>query len=130
MEFLKTVGGKVVGGIVTLVVIIAAISWWRLDPGARQHIIGNTGKIVGWFGLVLIVPWASFFVIGRVGRMDSNLAGAALVLVYTALEMFLLAWLFGWSIHGSTQWTFMVFGGLLAAVYNLFTCDWIAEKVA
>jgi len=79
---------------------------------------------------VLFLPWASFLVIGRVGRMDNNLAGAALVFVYTALEMLLLAWLFGWSIRGSTQWTFMVFGGLLAAVYNLFTCDWIAEKVA
>src|SRR5213076_1452355 len=55
---------------------------------------------------------------------------AALVFGYTALEMLLLAWLFGWSVHGATQWTFMVFGGLLAAVYNLFTCDWIAEKVA
>jgi len=130
MEFLKTVGGKIVGGVVALGVIIAGISWWRMDPAARQHLMSNAGKIASWFGIVLFLPWASFFVIGRVGQMDSNLAGASLVLVYTALEMLLLAWLFGWSIHGSTQWTFMVFGGLLAAVYNLFTCDWIAEKVA
>lgn len=130
MEFLKTVGGKIVGGIVALAVVAAAISWWRMDPAARQHILSNTGKIASWFGVVLFLPWATFFVIGRVGRFDSNLAGAALVVGYTALEMLLLAWLFGWSIQGATQWTFMVFGGLLAAVYNLFTCDWIAEKVA
>jgi hypothetical protein len=61
--------------------------------------------------------------------MESNLAGGALVVVYTALEMVLLAWLFNWSVAGATGWTFMGFGCLLAAVYNLFTCDWIAEKV-
>jgi hypothetical protein len=130
MEFLKTVGGKIVGGIVALVVIAAAISWWRMDPAMRQHLLSNAGKIASWFGVVLFLPWATFFVIGRVGKMDSNVAGAALVFGYTALEMLLLAWLFNWSISGATQWTFMVFGGLLAAVYNLFTCDWIAEKVA
>jgi len=130
MEFLKTVGGKIVGGVVALVVIVAGISWWRMDPAARQHILSNTGKIASWFGVVLFLPWATFFVSSRVGRMDSNLAGAAVVFGYTALEMLLLAWLFGWSVHGATQWTFMVFGGLLAPVYNLFTCDWIAEKVA
>ena len=130
MDFLKTVGGKIAGGIVALVVIAAAISWWRMDPAVRQHLLSNTGKIASWFGVVLFLPWATFFLIGAVGKMDNNLAGAALVVGYTALEMLLLAWLFGWSVHGATQWTFMVFGGLLAAVYNLFTCDWIAEKVA
>ena len=130
MDFLKIVGGKIAGGIVALVVIAAAISWWRMDPAARQHLLNNTGKIASWFGVVLFLPWATFFLIGRVGRLDSNLAGAVLVLGYTALEMLLLAWLFHWSIGGATEWTFMVFGGLLAAVYNLFTCDWIAEKVA
>jgi hypothetical protein len=130
MDFLKTVGGKIAGGIVALVVIAAAISWWRMDPAMRSHLLSNTGKIASWFGVVLFLPWATFFLIGAVGRMDNNLAGAGLVVGYTALEMLLLAWLFGWSVHGPTQWTFMVFGGLLAAVYNLFTCDWIAEKVA
>jgi hypothetical protein len=129
MEFLKTVGGKIVGGVVALVVIVAGISWWRMDPAARQHLMGNAGRIAGWFGIVLFLPWATFFVIGRVGRMESNLAGGALVVVYTALEMVLLAWLFNWSVGGATGWTFMGFGCLLAAVYNLFTCDWIAEKV-
>jgi len=94
MEFLKTVGGKIVGGIVALIVIAAAISWWRMDPAARQHILSNTGKIASWFGVVLFLPWATFFVSSRVGRMDSNLAGAAVVFGYTALEMLLLAWLF------------------------------------
>ena len=129
MEFLKTVAGKVTGGLVALGVIVAAISWWRMDPTNRHAIVGGTGRILAWLGIVLILPWATFFVIGRVGKADSNLAGAALVFIYTALELVLLFWLFGWSITGAAQWTFVGLGGLVAAVYNLFTCDWIAEKV-
>jgi hypothetical protein len=130
MEFLKTVGGKVAGGVVALVVIVAGISWWQMDPATRQNLLSNTGRITGWFGIVLLVPWVTFFVIGRVGRMESNAAGAVLVVVYTALEMVLLAWLFEWKVAGAVGWTFLALGCLLAAVYNLFTCDWIAEKVA
>jgi hypothetical protein len=43
--------------------------------------------------------------------------------------MLLLGWLFTWSIGGRTAWTFVILGGLVAAIYNLLTCDWIAEKV-
>jgi hypothetical protein len=129
MEFLKTVAGKVVGGVVALGVIVAGVSWWRMDPASRHAILSGTGRILSWLGIVLIVPWATFFVIGRVGRVDNNLAGAALVFAYTVLELVLLFWLFGWSINGAGQWTFVGLGGLIAAVYNLFTCDWIAEKV-
>jgi hypothetical protein len=52
------------------------------------------------------------------------------VAVYSLLEFFMLLWLFDWSIPGAAAWTFVTVGGLVAAVYNLFTCDWIAEKVA
>ena len=64
MEFLKTVTGRVVGGIIGLVVVIAGISWWRMDSQTKQMLLSGTGKIVSWFGIVLLVPWATFFVIG------------------------------------------------------------------
>jgi hypothetical protein len=129
MDFLKTVGGKIVSGVVALAVVAAAISWWRMDPQTRHMLLSGTGKIVGWFFLVLAVPWASFFVVGRVARVEHNAAGAALVAGYTAAEATLLAWLFDWSISGPTAWVFFLAATLLAGVYNLLTCDWIAEKV-
>jgi hypothetical protein len=129
MDFLKTVGGKIVSGVVALAVVAAAISWWRMDPQTRHMLLSGTGKIVGWFFLVLAVPWASFFVVGRVARVEHNAAGAALVAGYTAAEAALLAWLFDWSISGPTAWVFFLAATLLAGVYNLLTCDWIAEKV-
>lgn len=129
MDFLKTITGKVISGLVGLTVIVAAISWWQMDPATRQMLISGTGRIFAWLGIVLIVPWATFFVIGRVARFDNNLAGAILVGAYTILEMVVLAWLFNWHMPGATAWTFLLLGGLIAAVYNLFTCDWIAEKI-
>jgi hypothetical protein len=109
--------------------LAAGISWWQMDPQTRQMLVTGTGRIFSWLGIVLIVPWATFFVIGRVAKYDNNLAGAVLVGGYTLVEMVLLAWLFQWHVPGATAWTFLLLGGLFAAVYNLFTCDWIAEKV-
>src|SRR5687767_6605826 len=114
MDFLKTVGGKVVGGVVTLAVVAAGISWWRMDEATRDALLSGTGKVVSWLGIVLLLPWATFFLIGRVGRADSNAAGAALVLGYTLIEAVLLAWLFGWAVNGPAAWTFVVAAILVA----------------
>lgn len=130
MELIKTVTGKVVGGAVALGVITAAITWWQMEPETRQTIISNTGRILMWLGIVLVTPWATFFLSAQVAKLESNLAGGVLVLAYSTGEVVLLAWLFEWKIEGASQWTFVLLGFLLACVYNLFTCDWIAEKVS
>jgi hypothetical protein len=129
MELLKSVTGKVVSGAVALTVVAAGISWWRMDEATRQVLLSGTGKIVSWLGVVLVLPWVTFFVIGRVAKLENNMAGAALVLAYTIIETALLGWLFGWSLPGPTAWTFFAVAALFAGAYNLFTCDWIAEKV-
>ena len=46
------------------------------------------------------------------------------------MEAAVLAWLFDWSIAGATAWVFYAAAVLVAGVYNLLTCDWIAERVA
>ena len=129
MEFFKSVTGKVVSGLVALGVIAAGISWWQMDPDTRQMLLSGTGRILGWFGIMLALPWASFAIISRVAKLDSNVAGGVLVGTYTVLETFLLALLFHFHLPGATAWTFLLLGGLVAAVYNLLICDWIAEKV-
>jgi hypothetical protein len=128
MDFLKTVTGKVVSGMVGLAVIAAGISWWRMDDATRQMLLSGTGRILSWTLIVLLVPWVTFFVISWVAKFNSNLAGGVLVFVYTVAEALLLAKLFQWRLPGATAWTFFATGGLFAGVYNLLTCDWIAEK--
>lgn len=129
MEFLKTTAGKIISGLVALAVVAGGISWWTMEPATRQMLVSGTGKIVAWFGLVLVLPWATFFLSTKAAKLNTNLSAALLVAAYTLVEFLLLLWLFDWSVAGPTAWTFVIFGTLVAAVYNLFTCDWIAEKL-
>ncbi|SRR6266496_2529458 len=130
MDLLKTVTGKVVAGAVALAVIAGGISWWRMDDATKQILLGGAGRIVSWLLVVLFAPWATFFLTAWVAKRESNAAGAALIAVYTLLEAVLLIWLFSWNVHGPTAWTFAGAAVLFAAIYNLLTCDWLAEKLA
>ena len=129
MDFLKTTAGKVISGFVSLAVVAAAISWWRMDEATKTMLVNGTGKIVGWMMIVLLVPWATFFIISKVASLGSNLAGGLLVLGYTVVEFVVLLWMFSWKVNGTGAWTAAVVGLLFAAVYNVFACDWIAEKM-
>jgi hypothetical protein len=128
MDFLKTITGKVVSGLVGVCVILLGISWWRMDDATTQRLLAGSGRIFAWLGIVLVLPWAAFLFIGWVNRQRSNLAGTLLVLGLTLAEALVLLKLFGWNVGGATAWTFFAFGTLFAGVYNLFICDWIAEK--
>jgi hypothetical protein len=128
MDLLKGILGKIVTGIVALTVIAAGISWFQMTPQDRSAILQNAGRIAGWVGVVLALPWATFFIIRKAAEADSNLAGAILVFTYTAAEIVGLLWLFDWHVSGGISWIFLTLGGLLAAGYNLLICDWIAER--
>jgi hypothetical protein len=129
MDLLKTIAGKLVTGAVILAVAACGISWYTADPGTRSMLLSSAGRVCAWLGIVLVVPWVTFALIGWVARMEKNLAGAVLVGAYAVIEAISLAWLFQWHVHGATGWAFFVLGALFAAAYNLFACDWIAEKV-
>jgi hypothetical protein len=128
MDFLKSIGGKIATGLVLLAVMVAGISWWQADPATRAAVLSTSGRLIAWSGVVLLLPWAIFWLIGWVARLQSNPAGAVLIVVLTGIESLLLAWLFQWSVHGSALWTLYIAAILICGVYNLFTCDWIAEK--
>src|SRR5262245_30187963 len=98
MEFLKSVTGKIVTGLVALAVVAGGISWWSADQSTRDMLISGSGKITGWFGIVLVLPWATFFLTRLAAQRDSNMAGAVLVMCYTIPELVLLAWLFNWHV--------------------------------
>jgi hypothetical protein len=45
------------------------------------------------------------------------------------LEVLLLGWLLGFSIGGAGGWVAFTAAVLLAGLYNLLACDWIAERL-
>ena len=128
MDLLNSITGKITAGVVALAVIAAGISWWQMDPSTRQWLLTGTGKILAWIGIVIFLPWVTFFITTWVAGKESNVAGAVLIAAYTVPEMFLMAWLFNWRIPSATAWTFFMVGTLVAAAYNLLVCDWIAER--
>ncbi|HEX4124229.1 MAG TPA: hypothetical protein VHY37_05830 [Tepidisphaeraceae bacterium] len=129
MDLLKGIVGKIVAGVVGLAVVAGGISWYEMAPATREALVSGVGRFFSWLGIMLLVPWASFFIIGWVARFESNRAGALLVGGYTVAEAIALAWLFHWQLHGATAIICFVAAVLLAAAYNLLICDWIAEKV-
>ena len=130
MSFLESTLGKVVTAALALGVVALGIGWWRMEEATQAAILGGVGATLAWLLVVLALPWASFLAVGWVGRQGSNAAGVALVVGLTLAELGLLTWLFGGSFGGGVGWAFAAAGTLLAGVYNLLACDWIAEKVA
>ena len=86
------------------------------------------GRVIVWIGLVLVIPWGTFFGTTAVARRESNAAGALLVFAYTLVDVSLLVSLVGFP-SGTFAVLAFALGGLVALTYNLLTCDWIAERV-
>ena len=128
MSVLKGILGKIITGMVALAVIAAGISWFQMSPGDRASVMHNTGRIGGWMGIVLILPWATFFASRYATKFDSNIAGGLLVAAYSIFEIWLLLWLFDFDIRGGISWIFVTLGMLVCIAYNLLICDWIAER--
>ncbi len=129
MDWLKGIGGKVLTAVLVLGVAVAGYGWYEADPATRSMFLSSAGKIIGWVLAVILIPWASFLVIGWVARKDSNAAGVMLVGSMTIIEAAGLMWLFDFGLKGGAAWSLAVAAMLFALVYNVFTCDWIAEKV-
>ena len=129
MEWLKGVVGKVATGLIFLAVGIAALAWWQATPEMRSTILNGTGKSIGWTIAVGVVPWAMFWLVGRVAQMQSNAAGACLIAALTAVEAVTLFWLFHFAPAGGAAWAILIAAILIAGVYNTIACDWIAEQV-
>ena len=129
MDFLKGIGGKVIGGVVILGVVVAGIAFYQAGPEGRAVFFDASGKITGWLLIVVLAPWALFWLVVKVARLETNGSAAALVGGITLAELLGLWWMFNFGIGGPITITFFVVGALLAAVYNLLVCDWIADKL-
>jgi hypothetical protein len=129
MDLLKTIGVRIVTAVLVMAVLAAAILWWRMDDATQSAILGRIGRIASWTVAVAALPFVTFPVIGWVARRDSNAAGALLVLGYTLIEAAALAWLFDFAFPGRAAWAAFAAAALVAGLYNLLVCDWLADKI-
>ena len=129
MDFLKGIGGKVIGGVVFLGVVVTAIAFYQAGPEGRAAFFDASGKIVGWVLVVALAPWALFFLTTKAARKDSNAWSALLVGTMTGVELLFLWWMFDFGIGGPISVTFFAVGALLSAAYNVLACDFIADRL-
>jgi len=123
------VGGKVVTAVLAVAGIGATIWFWK-HPEQLEMIWRTIKYVLVWIGVVLALPWATFFVTTWVVSKDSNAAAALMLLGYVLVDVLAAWWLMGGmrGLNGLT-WMVLLLGFLCAGVYNLKVCEFQAERL-
>jgi len=124
----KYVGAKLVTAVLTVTVILIVIWYWRLDDQTRAAIWTTVRLTLVWLALAAALPWGLFFVPPMVMKAESNIASAAMLVGYLAVDVVLALWLAGWHVSSTLGWAVMILGFLCAGVYNYTVCDFFAER--
>lgn len=123
------VGGKVLTAILVVASAGAVIWFWR-HPEHLQTIWLTIKYVLVWLGVVLVLPWAFFFVTPWVLSKDSNVSAGLMlggyVLVDVAVALFLMG---GPGGHDVLTWMVLLLGFLSAGVYNFMVCDFQAARL-
>jgi len=124
----KYVGGKVVTAILVVSVAGAVIWFWR-NPDDLARIWQTLKYVAAWLGLVLVLPWATFFVTPWVASKESNAAAALMLAAYTAVDAAIAFFLIGgFGGHNILTWIVLLLGFLSAGVYNFKVCEYQANQ--
>lgn len=123
----KYLSGKVIGIVLLVCGIIVVIWYLRLTDEQRATIWSTARGTLIWAGCVAALPWALFFVPGWVMRFESNLASAAMLAGFLALDIVLALFLSG-PVTYAWQKIALLFGFLCAAAYNFVVCEFLARR--
>ncbi len=124
----KSIGGKLLSAVLGVASILVVVWYWRLPPEARAQIWEMARGALIWLGFVIVLPWALFFVPARVVRAESNWISALTLLIYLGLDMAFALYLTGGRMGAGWQTGAMILGFLIAAVYNLAVCEFLAQR--
>lgn len=124
----KYVGGKVLTAILVFATACGAIWFWR-HPEHIRALWDMTKASLVWIGFVLVLPWATFFAVPMARKFDNNIAPAALLVAYAALDAVMALYLAEWRIDGAIACTVVILGLLAASVYNYLVAQTIDDRV-
>lgn len=124
----KFVGGKILTAVLVVTSALIIIWYYRLPLEERDAIWTAARHALVWFGFVVVLPWATFFVPVRVARADSNTASALMLLGYLAVDIAFALYLTGGTIGGTFQAAILILGFLCAALYNFLACEFVADR--
>ena len=123
----KYIGGKTLTAILIVAGGASLIWFWR-HPESLRAIWATLKGVLAWMGFVIVLPWATFFVPGKVLKLESNPAAAVMLAGYVLADMLVAFWLAGWGFSGTLTWVVVLLGFLTAGVYNFLACDHLADR--
>ena len=119
-------GGKVITAILVVLGGLTGIYFWK-NPDDLATIWNTIQYALVWIGIVLALPWATFFVTSWVAAKESNAAAAAMLAAYVLVDAGVAVWLIGGvGSHSGLTWAVLLFGILTAGVYNFKVCEYQA----
>lgn len=123
------VGGKVITAILVVSGAGAVIYFWN-NPEKLETIWITLKYALVWIGIVLVLPWATFFVTPWVVAKESNAAAALMLLGYVLVDAIAAFALMGGARgHSFLTWCVLLLGFLSAAVYNFKACEYQASRL-
>ena len=130
---LAAIGQYVGGKVVTAVLVVGsagAVIWFWRHPEQLAAIWQTIKYVLVWLGIVLALPWATFFVTPWVMSTESNAAAALMLLGYVLADVIVAFVLIGGVRgHSVLDWFVLLLGFLSAGVYNFKVCEFQAIRV-
>ena len=129
---LTAIGQYVGGKVVTAVLVVSgagAVIWFWKHPEQLELIWRTLKYVVAWVGIVLILPWATFFATPWVVSQESNAVTAVMLLGYVLVDAIVAFFLMGGILgHDMLTWCVLLLGFLSAGVYNFKVCEYQASR--
>jgi hypothetical protein len=123
------VGAKVITAVLFVSSALTVIWFWR-NPEQLQAIWQVVKYAMVWLGVVLVVPWAGFFVTRWVVSLESNAATGLMLLGYVVADAVVAFVLIGRVVGlGGLTWMVLLLGFLSAGVYNYLVCEFQASRL-
>lgn len=123
----KYVGAKAITALLAVSSVLSIIWFWK-HPEQLQTIWAVMKGVLVWLGLVIVLPWAGFFVTGWIVKRESNLAAGLLLAGLTVIDALFAFYLANWSVEGALTWMVLLLGFLTAGAYNFLVCDFQAAR--
>lgn len=129
---LTAIGQYLGGKVVTAILVVSsagAVIWFWKHPEQLKTIWLIIKYVLVWLGFVLVLPWATFFVIPWVVSKESNVAAALMLLGYLLADVVVALLLMGdVSGHNILTWMVLLLGFLSAGVYNFKVCEFQVSR--
>lgn len=128
----ETIGKYVGGKVLTAVLVVgsaASLYWCYRHPERIEPIWDVLKSVLAWLGIVLVLPWAGFFLMPWVMKFDTNVASGLLLVGYLLIDFLVAMALSGWGVEGTLTWMVLILGFLAAGVYNFLVCEYQAHRL-